>query len=289
MKKFQLCFLLLLASCFTLTAQSLNVNGKVTYADDGEPVIGATIFIKGTSISVPTDIDGNYKISVPSNSSKILVFSATGLKEVELPVAQTGTYNVAMQQDAVALEEVVITGYGNYTKKEYTGSASTVSASRTKDVPSVSVQSRLEGAVPGLTITSSSGQPGAVESVRIRGMGSINAGNDPLYVIDGVPVFTGNASSTSYASSGNSVLASINPNDIENITVIKDAAAASLYGSRAANGVIIITTKRGKVGKTQFNAKASWGFSNMAIDWRPVVGGDETKDVWALGLRPPTN
>ena len=270
MKKFQLCFLLLLASCFTLTAQSLNVNGKVTYADDGEPVIGATIFIKGTSISVPTDIDGNYKISVPSNSSKILVFSATGLKEVELPVAQTGTYNVAMQQDAVALEEVVITGYGNYTKKEYTGSASTVSASRTKDVPSVSVQSRLEGAVPGLTITSSSGQPGAVESVRIRGMGSINAGNDPLYVIDGVPVFTGNASSTSYASSGNSVLASINPNDIENITVIKDAAAASLYGSRAANGVIIITTKRGKVGKTQFNAKASWGFSNMAIDWRQI-------------------
>lgn len=284
MKKIKLFLVVLLASSLTAAAQSLSVSGKVLYADDGSPVIGATVHVKGTTHTAPSDLNGEYRIVIPDGAQKVLVFSFTGLKTKEVPISESGVYNVELETDALALEEIVVTGYGNFTRKDYTGSASTVSTSRAKDVPSVSVQSRLEGAVPGLQITSSSGQPGAVESVRIRGMGSINAGNDPLYVIDGVPVFTGNANNFTYASAGNSILSTINPSDIENITVIKDAAAASLYGSRAANGVIIITTKRGKSGKTSFNAKASWGVSNMATDWRPVLSGEDTYNLGWLAL-----
>lgn len=285
MKKIQLIILMLLVCSISGYAQTISVTGKVTSIDDNLPVIGATVILKGTNNAVVTDSEGNYRISLKGELPKTLTFAFLGLKTKEVAINSGGVHNVALELDAMMLDELVVTGYGNYTKRDYTGAASTISVDRTKDVPSVSVQSRLEGVIPGLQITSNSGQPGANETVRIRGMGSINAGNEPLYVIDGIPTVAGNADYANISSAGNSILSTINPNDIDNITVIKDAAAASLYGSRAANGVIIITTKQGKAGKTQFSAKASYGITKMATDWRPTLDGDATVDIFKLGLK----
>lgn len=279
---------MLLISCLVVwvgmvNAQTLKVTGIVTSSEDGLPVVGASVLVKGTTVGTVTDIDGNFNIpNVPENA-KTLIVSFIGMKSEEIAVAPT--LNVVLRPDTELLDEVVVTGYGNFKKSSFTGSASSVSTEKLKDVPSISVQDRLAGSVSGVQITSTSGQPGAVASVRIRGMGSINASNEPLYVIDGVPMLNGNVSEFSYANSGNSLLATLNSNDIESMTVIKDAAAASLYGSRAANGVIIITTKRGSAGKTQFNVKADWGMSDMAIDYRPILNGYERREILYLGLK----
>ena len=171
----------------------------------------------------------------------------------------------------VVLEEVVVTGYGTFKKASFTGAASTVNTSTLEDVPVLSVADKLSGNVAGVTFGSSSSNPGSVSSIRVRGMGSINAGNNPLYVIDGTPVTSGDLSEFTYSDAGTDILSSLNTNDIESITVIKDAAAASLYGSRAANGVVVITTKSGKQGKTNVSFRSDWGFSNMAIDYRPIL------------------
>lgn len=287
MKKTQLFLIMLLVGIQATFAQSVQVNGKVTYADDGSPVIGATINVKGSAIATATDVNGNYKITIPTKNDKVLVFKALGLETQEVATPTTGTYNVELKSEALTASDVVVTGYGNVSRKSYGGSAAVISTAKLQDVPSVSVQSRLAGAVPGLTVTSASGQPGSVESVRIRGMGSINAGNEPLYVLDGIPIQTGNASGfgDSYGESGNSMLAALNPSDIESMTVIKDAAAASLYGSRAANGVIVITTKKGVAGKTRFNVKADVGFSDMAINYRPTLDGQQRRDILYLGFQ----
>ena len=200
-------------------------------------------------------------------------------------VAIKPVVKITLKPDTEVLDEVVVTGYGNFKKSSFTGAASSITTEKLQDVPSLSVQDKLAGSVAGVQITSTSGQPGAVESVRIRGMGSINAGNDPLYVIDGVPVMTGDASEFTYSQSGNSLLSTINSNDIESMTVIKDAAAASLYGSRAANGVIVITTKKGASGKLKLNVRADWGFSNKAIDYRPILNGEDRRDILYMGLK----
>lgn len=199
-------------------------------------------------------------------------------------VAIKPNVKVVMHADTEVLDEVVVTGYGNFKKSSFTGSASSVSTEKLQDLPSISVQDRLAGSVAGVQITSTSGQPGAVASVRIRGMGSINASNEPLYVIDGVPMLNGNVSEFSYADSGNSLMSTLNSNDIESMTVIKDAAAASLYGSRAANGVIVITTKKGAAGKTKINLRADWGMSDMAIDYRPILNGADRREILHLGF-----
>lgn len=281
-KKLTFVILCLVMGIGVASAQTKNVTGNVTSAEDGEPVIGASVIVKGTTTGTVTDIDGNYALDVPDDT-KNLVISYIGMNAQE--VAATSHVVVVLKPDVMALEEVVVTGYGTFKKSTFTGSASSISTERLKDIPSVSIQNKLAGSVAGVQITSTSGQPGAVESVRIRGMGSINAGNDPLYVIDGVPMVSGDASKFTYAQSGNSLLSTINSNDIESMTVIKDAAAASLYGSRAANGVIVITTKKGNSGKTRIGAKADWGFSNMAIDYRPTLNGDDRRDLLHTGLK----
>ena len=203
-------------------------------------------------------------------------------------VAIKPNLKVVLKPDTEVLDEVVVTGYGTFKKSSFTGSASNVTTEKLQDLPSISVQDRLAGSVAGVQITSTSGQPGSVASVRIRGMGSINASNEPLYVIDGVPMLNGNVSEFTYADSGNSLMATLNSNDIESMTVIKDAAAASLYGSRAANGVIVITTKKGSAGKTKIGVRADWGMSNMAIDYRPILDGkqDVKSYTWALRIMP---
>ncbi|MCD8093904.1 MAG: SusC/RagA family TonB-linked outer membrane protein [Bacteroides sp.] len=192
---------------------------------------------------------------------------------------------VTMKSDTEVLDEVVVTGYGTFKKASFTGAASTVNTSSLEDVPVLSVADKLSGNVAGVSFGGSSSSPGAVSSIRVRGMGSINAGNNPLYVIDGTPVTSRDMSEFTYSDAGTDILSSLNTNDIEPITVIKDAAAASLYGSRAANGVIVITTKSGKEGKTSVNFRSDWGFSNMAVDYRPMLGGDARREVLWTGLK----
>ena len=192
------------------------------------------------------------------------------------------TLHVVLAADNQMLDEVMIVAYGTAKKSSFTGAASSVNAEKVlKDVPVTSFEQALQGATTGLTVNSSSGQPGAGLSIRIRGTGSMNATNEPLYVIDGVPVISGDiaVSGVSNDSKAFNIMSSINPSDIENITVLKDAAAASLYGSRAANGVILITTKRGKEGKTQINFKANWGFSDWAVKNRETVSGEQQHEL----------
>lgn len=217
------------------------------------------------------------------SSARTLVVSYVGMQTQE--VAIKPTIQVVLKSDAEMLEEVVVTGYGTFKKASFTGAASTVNTSVLEDVPVISVADKLAGSTPGVTIGASSSNPGAVSSVRIRGMGSINASNSPLYVIDGTPVTSGDMSEFSYSGAGTDVLSTLNTNDIESITVIKDAAAASLYGSRAANGVIVITTKSDRQGKTDVSFRADWGASNMAVDYRPMLGGDERRTLLWTGLK----
>ena len=207
-------------------------------------------------------------------------------------VAIRPVVKIILKPDTEVLDEVVVTGYGTFKKSTFTGAASTMATEKLQDIPTMAIEDKLAGSIPGVQISSFSGAPGATTSVRIRGMGSMNAGNDPLYVIDGTPVQSGNISAFNtpntgegYNSTGTNVLATLNSNDIESITVIKDAAAASLYGSRAANGVIVITTKRGATGKTQFNFRSDWGFSNIAVNYRPTLNGDDRRELIKFGLK----
>jgi TonB-dependent SusC/RagA subfamily outer membrane receptor len=238
------------------------VTGTVVSSDDGQPVIGASVFVFGTRQGTVTDTDGKFTLTVPDG--KKLKIAYLGMT-TQIVTAKSGM-KVALKADNKSLDEVIVTGYGNFKKSSFTGSAATMDTKSLEDVPVMSVEDKLAGGVAGLTVTSSSSSPGAAADIRIRGMGSINAGNNPLIVIDGTPVNSGNMSEFTYSDAGTSILATLNPDDIESMTVIKDAAAASLYGSRAANGVIVITTKSGSKGKTRVNYRSDWGFSNMAIE-----------------------
>lgn len=253
--------LLVLAACYStiMLAQS-TVTGTVVSSDDGQPLPFATIQVKGTTTGEYTDDNGKYSIKVPANG--VLIFSTIGFVTQEIPVAGKSVINVTLKPDAIALDETIVVAYGTAKKGTFTGAASVVKNDAIKDVPSVSFEQALTGKVAGMQITTNSGQAGSTSSIRIRGIGSMNASNEPLYVIDGVPVVSGDASQLGgYIYTSNNVMSSLNPSDIESITVLKDAAASSLYGSRAANGVIMITTKKGKVGKPTVSFKASVGIT----------------------------
>ena len=270
--------------CLGVAMAQTEISGTVVSSEDGEPVVGASILVVGTQMGTVSDIDGNFHLSVPEGKNQLRV-QYVGLKTVVVPVKNG--MKVVMKPDAGSLDEVIVTGYGNFKKSSFTGAAANVDPGKLADVPVASVQDKLSGSVPGVTVTSSSGAPGAVSNIRIRGMGSINAGNDPLYVIDGTPMVSGDINAFGqgqFNDTGTDILATLNSNDIESITVIKDAAAASLYGSRAANGVVVITTKSGKKGKTHVDFRSDWGFSNMAINYRPMLDGDARRAVLSRGL-----
>lgn len=250
--------------------------------ETGEPIIGANILVKGTTNGTTTDLDGHFSLDI-DRIPATLIISYIGYAKQEIKATAGKILKVVMAPDNNIMEEVVVTGYGTFKKSAYAGSASTVKTGELKDLPVVSFSSLLEGNAPGVQVTSSSGQPGASTSIRIRGMGSFNASNSPLYVIDGVPVQSGSVAATS-SDSGFDIMSTLNNSDIENITVIKDAAAASLYGSRAANGVILISTKKGKSGKAQISLKADWGSNDFAMDYRPVMGGEERREYIYNGL-----
>lgn len=250
------------------TMSDIRVSGTVV--SEGEPLPGASVFVKGTKNGTVTDIDGRYSISVPADGT--LVFSFIGLQAQEHKVGGRTVINVDLVPDNTQLEEVMVVAYATAKKYSFTGAASTVKGDEIAKLQTSSVSRALEGTVAGLQASAASGQPGTDAEIRIRGIGSINASSAPLYVVDGVP----------YDGSVNS----INPEDIASMTVLKDAASAALYGSRGANGVIIITTKQGRAdSKTTVNVKASFGGSNRAVRDYDRIGTDQYFQLYWEALR----
>ncbi|MBU1011408.1 MAG: TonB-dependent receptor [Bacteroidetes bacterium] len=264
--------------------QKIVVTGTIISAFDKLALPGATIIEKGVPLNGTTsNIDGKFTLAV-SGENAILRITFIGMKSLEVPINANGTpLEIMMEEDNFSLEEVIVTGYGIIKKEAYAGSASIIKMDKLSDVPVSSIGTLLQGSASGVQVTNSSGQPGASTQIRIRGIGSFNASNDPLYVIDGVPVISGNLSSLG-THSGLDILSTISSSSIESISVIKDAAAASLYGSRAANGVIIITTKKGISGAAKVNFKSEIGFSDFATDYRPFMGGQERRETIYEGL-----
>lgn len=236
------------------------IKGKVTDAS-GMALPGTTVLVKGTSVGAVTDFDGDFSIMMPNNSTT-LVFSYVGFISQEVIVGDRTTIEVVLETDNATLEEIVIVGYGTQRKKDIAGAISTVKADELVLSSSPSVGDVLRGKVSGLQITQNSAQPGGGLNIQIRGAGSINASNDPLVVVDGFPIteFQQPATGNRYSGGTQSILNSFNPNDIETISVLKDASATSIYGARAANGVILITTKKGVAGKVQVDFSSSYSY-----------------------------
>ena len=266
MKKFLLSFMVLVFAFMQVRAQVRTVAGKVTSSEDGTALPGVSVLVKGTSSGSVTDIDGNYSVTIPDGSGT-LIFSFIGLATKEVEVGSQSVVNVDMATDAKQLSEVIVVGYGTQRKEELTGSLNVIDATKLEQIPTSTFQDALQG-TSGLQVVSSDGAPGAAVSVRVRGIGSITASNEPLYVIDGMPVSQGSISQTDFGNGGRSsnVLASLNPNDIESLVVLKDAAALAIFGSRGANGVVLINTISGKKGKAKVDLKLQYGFSDFAFD-----------------------
>ena len=266
----------------TALAAPTRIQGVVTDSQTAEPVIGAGVMVKGSNIGAVTDMDGRFSLDVP-NLPATLVVSCLGYADQEVRVTAAGPVYISLEAESVLMDEVIVTGYGTFKKSAYAGSASNVKQEKLADVPAVSFQDMLQGNAPGVQFSQESGQPGSATSLNIRGMGSFNASNSPLYVIDGIPIRSGDIG-VAGGDAGLDIMSTLNTSDIESITIIKDAAAASLYGSRAANGVIVITTKKGKTGKPQVSLKADWGMTDFAMPFRPVMDGPQRREYMWTGL-----
>lgn len=262
-------------------AQSREISGVVTSVDDGLSIPGVSVIIKGTTIGTTTDFDGKYSITVPEEG-QVLVYSFVGMKTTELP-ANSDVINLVMELESIGMDEVMVVAYGVAKKSSFTGSATQIKSDELAKKPVVSVGEAIAGMAAGVEVSSGSGQPGSAPSIRVRGTGSINSSNEPLYVIDGVAQSNDNLSLGSSSSLG--AMSSINPNDIASVTILKDAAAAALYGSRAANGVVLITTKRGKNGKTKFSVKSEMGFSDFAVKSLELASPKEAMDYKVMGYK----
>ena len=250
----------MLGMCHLAAAQDLLVTGTVTDMD-GTPLEGATVLVRGTTIGVSTDAGGSYELSVPEGAT--LVASYLGYLSQAATVGSHSVVNFMLEEDSAYLDDVIVVAYGTMSKSDFTGSASQVKGEEIAKVSKESVDKGMTGKIAGVRVSSDNGDPGSAGSIQIRGVGSISAGTAPLYVIDGV-VITDTAGDIQVGYKSTGVLNTINPDDIESITVLKDAAAASLYGSRAANGVILITTKRGKQGRTEVTYSGEVGISQVA-------------------------
>lgn len=270
---------LFLAVGLSAAAQNITVKGTVTDAQTGDPIPGAGVVVSGTATGVVTDFDGTYSITVASDG--VLIFSSIGYETMQVPVLGKKNLNVELSPSAEFIDETIVVAYGTAKKSSYSGSATMVRSEELAQKPVSSVEQALQGKVAGLQVTTASGQPGAATTFRIRGTGSLNASSDPLYVIDGVATTsTSYSKNASDANTTTSILSSINPQDIESITVLKDAAAASLYGSRAANGVVIITTKSGKAGQGHLNFNAAVGISAVPKQYKMASSTDYYKMVY---------
>ncbi len=253
-------------------AQTVTITGNVTLAEDNTPLPGVSVVADGTSVGTITDFEGNYKLDVPA-SATVLRFTFVGLQTEEIEIGSRTIIDLAMVSSTEKLDEVIVVGYGAKRKGAITGSIVSVDADVIEQVPVASFDQALQGQVAGMQVITSSGAPGASTTVRIRGISSLNAGTDPLYIMDGVQITAGDFSA-------------INANDIERINVLKDASATSIYGSKGANGVIIIETKRGRNKTTEINYRTQFGRSHVATDQFDVMTSAEKIDYEiALGLR----
>ncbi len=247
-------------------AQGKVISGKVTNAADGTTIPGVQVVVKGTTTGITTDMDGNYTLSVPANA-QILEFSFIGMKTVEVEIGNQTVINLAMEEDLLQLDEVIVVAYGSAKKSAFTGSAVQINADKIESRPISNISRAIEGLAAGVEVTAGSGQPGASQEIRVRGFGSYSAENAPLYVVDGVP-FEGD-------------LNTINPNDMESITILKDAASTALYGNRAANGVVMVTTKKGREGGGRLTLDVSHGFVSRAQPEYDMMGpGDYVETMW---------
>ena len=260
MRKLTLLLCALIAGISVAMAQT-SISGTVLSAENDEPIIGASILVKGTNASTITDTDGKFTVKIPDGAGRTLVISYIGMERQEA-FARNGMV-VKLNSADQALDDVVVVGYQTIRKEAKTGAIATVEGDELASIPETSVDRMLSGKMAGVSVSSTNGQPGATTEIRIRGTSSIGAGNEPLYVVDGIPVESGDVSALSNSMNA---IALINPSDIASITVLKDAAAASIYGSRAANGVILITTKSGEAGKSKITARARYGISTLAND-----------------------
>lgn len=257
--------LLLCLTAGFISAQNITVTGTVTDASTGEPIPYASIQIKGTMLGTSTGDLGKYELSAPSNG--VLVFSFVGYETIEIPVNGRAVINHALVPDAIALEDVMVVAYQTVKKTSYTGSAAVVDKEKINKIQAANFTGALQGTVAGVQVTAANGQPGASATIRIRGVGSVNASNAPLYVVDGA-AFNGDINS-------------IATDDIEGISVLKDATASALYGARGANGVIMITTKRGSQSGPVVNAKVNIGVSQRAIpEYDRVEPGEFVELMW---------
>jgi TonB-dependent starch-binding outer membrane protein SusC len=277
--------LLLLSTIFMVLFAAVGhaqrtVTGKVTSSEDGSPLPGVSVLVKGSNTGTTTDVEGNYKISAPDNA--VLVFSYVGFVKQEQEVGARSVVDVTLVNDDKLLSEVVVTGYGVQAKREVTGSIAKVGGDKLINLPVQSFEQALQGRAAGVNITTPNGVLGNAPVIRIRGTNSITSGADPLIVIDGMPITSGNV--TGSGNAGNNALASINNADIESFEVLKDAAATAIYGSRAANGVILITTKSGKKGKAQVNYDA-WVGATETFRRFDVLNAAEYVEIKNEGYR----
>jgi TonB-linked SusC/RagA family outer membrane protein len=259
--------------------QTIRVEGLV-FDNARVPLTGATIMVKGTSQGTVADIDGKFSLSVSEGSD--LLVTSIGYESATVK-ARAGRMEIVLQESSLLVDEVVVTGYGVTKKAAFTGAAQIVGSDEVLKRTDANFMKSLEGAVTGLQVNNGTGQPGAYASTTIRGIGSINSGTEPLYVVDGIPIYTDKMGA--WDGMEISPIANISPNDIESITVLKDATATSIYGARAANGVIVISTKKGKEGKTRFNFNAKVGVSyngSIQNDYR-LIGLDKYKKIWSEG------
>ena len=265
--------MLLLACLFVgiglVTAQTQKVTGVVISEEDGQPVIGASVLVKGTQIGAITNVDGDFTLLNVPSSAKTLQVSYIGMQTQEVVIKPN--VKVVMKSDTEVLDEVMVVAYGTAKKSSFTGSASTISSKNLELRPITNISKGLEGQTTGLQAATGSGQPGESAKIIIRGYGSINASKDPLYVVDGIP-YDGD-------------LSSINPSDIENMTILKDASAGALYGARGANGVVMITTKQGKEGKAKVTWRSTVGWSSRALKRYDTVGQKDFVQLTYEALR----
>lgn len=254
--------------CLGTALAQTEVNGTVVSSEDGQPVIGASIQAAGTNIGVVTDLDGKFSLTMPKGKT-VLRVSYVGMETVE--VVGKRNMRIVLNADQTDLDEVMVVAYGTAKKSSFTGSADNINGEKLELRPISNVAKGIEGQATGVQVTSASGQPGSAPSIRIRGYGSINASSTPLYVVDGIP----------YDGS----LSSLNPSDIESMTILKDASAGALYGARGANGVVMITTKKGKEGKTNVTWRSTLGWSSRAQKHYDLVGQKDYVQLVYEGLR----
>ncbi|GAA4402114.1 hypothetical protein GCM10023187_17010 [Nibrella viscosa] len=240
-------------------AQERTITGRIISSEDNSGLPGVNVAVKGTTRGTTTDAEGRYRLAIPGDNA-VLVFSSVGFMSQEVNVGNRSTIDIKLAVDQRTLNEVVVVGYGTQKKSQLTGAISSVGAKEIQELPITNARQALQGRAAGVDVVQNSSKPGAGPVVRIRGRRSINASNDPLYVVDGIPLAGG--------------IDDINPQDIQSMEVLKDASATAIYGSRGSNGVVLITTKRGKPGKTVVNIDTYYGVSDR-LGQIDVLSGPE--------------